>query len=157
MNHALLTIALLTVTPKLASAECVPGACKPANCCQDATCSPCTLVCQPEVRMEMVKKSGWEVECEYICVPKVHCPLFRFFGKRDDCETCVSGNGNNCFGRPRCAKVKQVKKLKQVNYECQECVVEWNLRCVSAGCSHTGCLKCRSCGPTPGACAALPK
>jgi hypothetical protein len=68
-----------------------------------------TKVCCPEVKTEKVEKTGWDVECEQICIPPVHCPCF------GGCERS-------------CGKVIAVKKLKADKIECGErCVIEYKL------------------------------
>lgn len=132
-THALLLLLAMTIS---AEAGWLSGKCKPEGCCDNVSCAPCSYVCCPEVKQEKVKKYCWEVECVPVCVPKVKCPLFSFFSK-DKCDPCTD---LDACGRPLsslCADVKMVKKLKKVEYECEECVVEWKVQCVSNNCGKS--------------------
>lgn len=128
-------------------ADIFRGKLKPAGCCETANCAPCSYACCPEVKTEKVKKHYWETECKPVCIPKVHCPLLDFF-RKDKKDPCTS---QDACGRPLnslCAEVRMVKKLKKVEYECEKCVVEWNVRCVSTGCAKA----CDSYGNPAGCC-----
>lgn len=113
------------------------GKCKPAGSCDSVQCDSCRYVCCPEVKTEKVKKHCWETECKPVCIPKVRCPLFDFF-RKDKCDPCTALDANGRSLSGACAEVRMVKKLKKVEYECEKCVVEWNVRLVSNGCSK-GC------------------
>ena len=122
------------------------GKAKPAGCCDNARCEPCSYTCCPEVKTVKVKKYCWEVECKPVCIPKVNCPLFSFF-RKDNCDPCTE---LDACGRPLsslCAEVRTVKKLKKVDYECEKCVVEWKVQCTTPGCG-----KCCDGFGVPGSC-----
>ena len=123
------------------------GKCKPTGSCDSVSCAPCNYTCCPEVKTVKVKKHYWETECEPICIPKVQCPLFRFF-RKSNCDSCTDAPFNGCSLRGRCAEVRVVKKLKKVSYETEKCVVQWNVRCVSSGAGKS----CGSCGATGSCC-----
>lgn len=53
------------------------------------------------------KKHCWQVVCENICIPAIRWPW-------EDCCT-----------PPRCGKVKTIKVLKKIEYECEKCGYEW--------------------------------
>lgn len=107
------------------------GGCKPAGCTE-----PVMLVCQPTVTAEPAKKSCWDVECEYVCIPPVRFPW----------QPCGTPGG--------CGKIRCVKKLKKVSYECgTDYTWEWDVRAVcppgickpgyGADCDVLPCSPCR--------------
>ncbi len=145
IQSAMLMSLLLALSTSV-EAGIFSGKCKPAGCCDNVDCSPCSYTCCPTVKTEKVKKHCWETECKPVCIPKVQCPLFNFF-RKDKCDPCTEVDA---CGRPLsslCAEVRMVKKLKKVEYECEKCVVEWNVRCVSPGCG-----KCCDTIGAPGGC-----
>ena len=126
--------AVMATLSSAAEAGWLTGKCKPDGCCDGATCAPCQSTCCPTVKNVKVKNHCWETECKQICVPRVQCPsIFSFFCK-DNCDPCAAGifKGKSLAGR--CADVKCVKALKKVEYECDDCVVEWKVQCASPGC-----------------------
>ncbi len=130
--QSILLFSLFVSLSTSAQAGLFPVKCKPAGCYDNVECAPCSYTCCPEVKTEKVKKHCWEVECEPVCIPEVQCPLFNFF-RKNKCEPC---SDVDVFGRPLNslrAKVRVVKKLKKVEYECEKCVIEWNVQCLSAG------------------------
>jgi hypothetical protein len=70
--------------------------------CQSHTCCP-----TPETTT--VKKHCWAVECKKVCIPAIKHP----------CAPCDEP--------PACGRVRTVKVLKRVEYECQECGYKWNI------------------------------
>jgi hypothetical protein len=105
----LLTACWNCATARAADGLC--GGCKPAGCG-----SSVRWVCCPKWEKETIEKSGFEVECEHICVPRVRLPW-------QDCCT------------PRCARVIAVNRLKKVTQECGErCVLTWEAKPVCVHC-----------------------
>jgi hypothetical protein len=88
------------------------------NCC----CPECgaVKVCEPTPTVIKEKKYKWECECVDICIPGVKCPWAP------------------CCEPPPCGKVKTVKKLKKIEYECEKCGYKWNVTTVC-------CEPCTSC------------
>jgi hypothetical protein len=126
-------IAFAANVPAQAGWLCGDGGRKPANCgCQ------VKWVCCPTYEKEKIEKSGFEVESEHICVPKVKFPW----------QKCCT---------PRCAKVICVHRLKKETKECGEkCVIKWEAKQVCVRCckptSGHNCGPNHGCGPS--ACAA---
>jgi hypothetical protein len=72
-------------------------------------CSECGGgVCRPVAATLKEKKHTWEVECKQICIPAPRWPW----------ELCCE---------PKCGKVKTVKLLKKVEYECEKCGYQWEI------------------------------
>jgi len=155
----LVAVATLPVGPVLtrsANAADVCGGCKATEGCQSC-CEGCRLVCSPECKTVKEKKHGWDVECEPVCIPKVKCPLFNFFGfgssKSAGCENCGDKSCNgNCDGRCQqvaCGRIRTVHKLKKVEYETEKTVVEWKVKRCAIDCGKCGggCAPLGCCGP----------
>lgn len=127
-----------------------------ADCC----CPSCgEKACRLEVKTESVKKHCYKVECKEICIPKIKfCWPWQRGGKAGcgdgnctdagctgDCTAasctdsgCIDGNCSSCRDTARCGKVKTVKVLKKVDYECKKCGYEWKI--YDVGCtSRDGC------------------
>lgn len=75
------------------------------ECGHDKICCP-----TPEVKKE--QKHCYEVECKDVCIP------------------CFKGPCAPCCEPPRCGRVRTVKVLKKVEYECERCGYVWNIKCV---------------------------
>jgi hypothetical protein len=75
--------------------------------CQEVRCPSCDHVCKLSVEKTQQKKHCWEVECQPICIPRVTFPW------------------QKCCRTPKCAKLKYVRSLKKVEYECSVCKYEW--------------------------------
>jgi hypothetical protein len=75
--------------------------------CPECGCA----VCHPVQVPVKEKQHCWEVECKQICIPAVRWPW----------EKCCE---------PRCGKVKTVKVLKRVDYECTKCGYKWEIQAV---------------------------
>lgn len=87
-------------------------------------CPQCdNKVCVPTPETKKVKKHCWDVECEDICIPAIRWPW------QSSCSP------------PSCGKVKTVKVLKKVEYECEECGYTWDIKTVGCSC-HGGCDAC---------------
>lgn len=92
-----------------------------ANCC----CPRCHVVCVPSREIEQQKHTAFDVECKWICVPKIRFPW----------ESCCE---------PKCAWVRKAKTLKKVEYECPHCKYTWTAVCECPSCQSGAC--------PPGAC-----
>jgi len=88
--------------------------------CPDCGCKTCRV--ERETIKE--KKHCWEIECKDVCIPKFKWPW-------EDC-CCL----------PECGRVRTVKKLKKVEYECEKCGYKWTIEQVCNGCGQ-----CGQCGP----------
>lgn len=87
------------------------------------TCPQChNKVCVPTPETIKVKKHCWDVECKDICIPHVRWPW------------------EDCCAPPKCGKVRTVKVLKKVEYECEECGYKWNVQTVDCNCG--ACASC---------------
>jgi len=155
MNMIVPAMALMLLVMNSAEAGWLRGGCKPAGCCETVACAPCKMVCCPEVKMKKFDKHCWKVECEQICVPRVKCPLFSCFQKKDCGDHCDRGNlFGRCFSG-LCADVKTVRKLKKETYECEKCVVEWSVRPIDGDSCDSGCLKPNYRCAAPNGCAQI--
>ena len=114
--------------PSLSRAGWLCGECKPAGCNAQVG-----WVCCPSYEKEKIEKSGFEIETEQICVPKVRLPW----------QSCCT---------PRCARVVCVNRLKKKTIECGEkCVIKWEAKQVCTHCgkpySGAGMGPASTCGP----------
>ena len=111
------------------------GGCK-SGCGQQVQCPSCQKYCKFEMETVKEKKSGWDVECKAICIPKITLPW----------QKCCT---------PKCAKMKYVRVLKKEEYECEHCQCKFTPVCdedckvpFSRGCAHgcgrAGCTGCSS-------------
>ena len=154
-----LTLALAAFSTHMGMTSIAVAGCgceKPTGC-SNHCCEPCMLVCSAETKMVKVKKHGWEVECEHVCIPKVHCPLFKLFGCGSACSAasngcqncgeagcngqCCSNGGCNQHGA--CGRIRTVRKLKKEEYEVEKCVVEWSVKKCAGSCGKC----CDACAP----------
>ena len=101
----------------------VAGDCCPRTCKQGChTCPNCHAVCcRLKVENDEVDEHCWNVECKYICVPRVVFPW-----QKSCCDPCVN-NG---------ACVKKIKVLKKEKYTCPTCKYSWTP--VRKCCGHHG-------------------
>jgi hypothetical protein len=84
------------------------------------SCPDCgNKVCVPSVDKKKEKKHCWDVDCKDICIPKARWPW-------------------ECCCEPQCARVKTIKVLKRVEYECDKCGTKWDVL-------STSCSDCPSC------------
>jgi hypothetical protein len=117
MNRVLTTCAALLVAISLSStAAFALGLGHGGDCCPDCGCK----VCQPKQEVIKEKKHCWDVQCKDICIPKAKWPW----------QSCCE---------PGCAKVKTIKVLKRVEYECEKCGTKWEV--VGCGCPNGNCAK----------------
>jgi hypothetical protein len=113
-----------------------------ADCC----CPSCgEKVCRIEAKTETVTKKCYQVECKEICIPKIKFCWPWQRGAKSGCgdadctdADCTDGNCSSCSETARCGKVKTVKVLKKVDYECKKCGYDWKI--YDVGCtSRDGC------------------
>lgn len=154
-----LTLALAAFSTQMAiTSIAVAGCgCEKATGCSNHCCEPCMLVCSAETKMVKVKKHGWEVECEHVCIPKVHCPLFKLFGcgsacsaGSNGCQNCGEAGCNGqccsnggCNPQGSCGRIRTVRKLKKEEFEVEKCVVEWSVKKCAGSCGKC----CDACAP----------
>lgn len=158
LSVATASIFCLLTGPLIAGADC---GCEKATGCSNHCCEPCMLVCSAEASTVKVKKHGWELECEHVCIPKVHCPLFSLFGcgsaapacchkcGESTCNgNCSANGGCNQFGA--CGRIRTIRKLKKEEYEVEKCVVEWSIRKCPGSCGKccNACPPQSSCAPS---------
>jgi hypothetical protein len=147
MFKTMTRVAILTLVSSTTCAGQIQtaGFQKPA-CAEECCVEPCGMVCCATVKTVSEKKHCFEVECVPVCIPKVHCPLFRFFASNnpsgcgeEDCD------GGCCDGL--CGEVRVVHKLKKTSYECEKQVVVWSVRRIDAGCAKCseGCAPAGGC------------
>ena len=103
-------LALLLVLPLFADAG--HGAAKPR--CGCPSCG--NAVCVPSREPEVDERYCWKVEFKQVCIPAIRWPW----------QSCCE---------PKCGKVKTVKVLEKVEYECDKCGYRWDVRPV--GCCPT--------------------
>jgi hypothetical protein len=106
----LAVVGLLAAAPMIASA----GLGHRHDCCPDCGSS----VCVPSFEKVKEKKHCWCVECEQICIPRFRWPW------------------QSCCELPKCGRVKNVKRLKKIEYECEKCGCKWDVQ--SVGCCENG-------------------
>lgn len=140
--------------------------CSGNGCCANGCCDP---VCCPRCVVEDVEKKCWNVDCEFICVPRFRWPWECRGDSKQGCDASRGCSGDGCCGDgccdsdcccgcpPKCGKVRCVNVLEEHKYTCKECGYKWNVKCVrsGSGCSCRGgcCPEC-GCGPGCGDCAA---
>ena len=151
-----------------ASGPTKPGGCGESAC---GSCEPAFLCCQREFKTEKVKKTCYEVECEYVCIPPVCLPECCYpFGSRcsaimnaeSACGSCGAEGCQVCCETPvqregllqkLCSKltacrIRKVNRLKKEESEVEECITEWSVVCMQP---FGSCSK--SCGYTSYSCA----
>lgn len=79
--------------------------------CPDCGCK----ICVPEETTLKTKQHCFEVECKDICIPAVKGPFAP------------------CCEAPHCGRVRTVKVLKKVQYECEHCGYKWRVQAVCEG------------------------
>ena len=104
-------------------------------------CPACGYHCELDAEVVDVKKKGFVVECEPICVPRVVWPWQlgkRMFGclgcctKDDGCDSCGGGGCTACVHNG--ARVKMIKVLGTESYECPACEYSWTAEKGGCGC-----------------------
>ena len=125
---------------------------------------------------EKVKKTCYEVECEYVCIPPVCLPEWCYpFGRRcgakmnaeTGCGSCGAEGCLVCCETPLqreallqklCSKltacrIRKVHRLKKEDSEVEECITEWSVVCMqpfgncSKGCGSTSYSCADPCSP----------
>ncbi len=96
-------------------------------------CPSCKSGCELHVDKGRETKSCWEIEFKPICIPRVTFPW--------QYKRCACGSGKSdgkCCGHAPLngARVKTVRKLKKVEYECAKCKYTWKPIC--PGCDKSG-------------------
>ena len=104
----------------LLAALAAPLLAGPKHCHTCPQCASKVCVAVPETVKE--KRHCWKVECKEICIPKFRWPW----------QACCT---------PQCGKVKTVKVLKKVEYECEHCGYQWEIKTV--GCEGAGCAQAK--------------
>ena len=73
-------------------------------------------ICHPVPTVTKVKKHCFEVQCKDICIPG------------------IKGPHRPCCEEPPCGRVRTVKVLKKVEFECEQCGYKWDVP--AAGCKN---------------------
>jgi hypothetical protein len=143
-------------------------------CKSDQCCPKCNHVCKLTAEKVDVEKKCYEVETDYICIPRVVFPWQR--PQKSACNSCTSCDGKGCKSCSACpnngARIRKIKKLTSKKYKCPECEYTWEAEkkggcgscgggscsngCCSSGNCDTGCDTGCACGsadyseaPTP--------
>jgi len=96
----------------------------------DACCPDCGKACETVAKTVTVKKYCYKIEQKQICIPGLCIPSFPWFSKNCESGSCSDLPCRTCTTRPctkRCGRVKTVKVLKKVEYECKSCGYEWRI------------------------------
>lgn len=80
-------------------------------------CPNCKAYCKFEWENAKESKSCWCIERKAICIPKITFPW----------QKCTE---------PKCARVRWVNILKEMEYECPRCKCKWTVEVVP--CDHCG-------------------
>ena len=133
--------------------SCSSGGCATEGCGTGA-CGA-NVACHPTIETEKIKKTCWDVEEDYVCIPKVRCPLFDFLSGRtkssnwsatgcaEGCSTegCTSEGCGGSACRQLSARVRKVRKAVKREVDCGEkCVATWEAKTspASVGCAVEG-------------------
>ncbi|HEX5105394.1 MAG TPA: hypothetical protein VFV87_16360 [Pirellulaceae bacterium] len=111
MRSTAIVLIVLLAAGSLAVTASAGGIIQGHNCPHCGHHQPCPAV--PVTIKE--KKHCWQVECKNFCIPPIKWPW-------DHC----------C--EPGCGKVKTVKVLKKIEYECARCGYEWEAPSVCCEC-----------------------
>lgn len=79
----------------------------PGERCCTAACPCCQHVCRLSIQDERETRYCWEVERKPTCIPPVRLPW----------QKCCT---------PKCARLRYVRVLKKVEYECPVCKHHWS-------------------------------
>ena len=74
-------------------------------------CTP--KICEPTPSTDKEKKHCWCIETKEVCIPHIRFPW------------------QPCCEPPKCGRVRTVKTLKKVEYECEKCGYKWEIKCAS--------------------------
>ncbi len=72
-------------------------------------CPRCQAVCELKISKDEETRTGWDVECKPICIPRVRFPW----------QSCDA---------PLTARVRYVKSLKKVEWKCPTCKYQWQAK-----------------------------
>lgn len=111
-SSAIILLLTLAVGLSAAMSASAGGIIQGRHCPHCGHHQPCPAV--PESIKE--KKHCWQVECKNICIPAIRWPWA------------------DCCQPPDCGKVKTVKVLKKIEYECEKCGYKWEAPCVRCRC-----------------------
>lgn len=75
-------------------------------------CSHPCKICEPQPTTDKEKKHCWCVELKEVCIPHIRWPW------------------QPCCEPPKCGRVRTVKVLKKVEYECEKCGYKWEIKCL---------------------------
>lgn len=106
--------------------------------CSSACGTCCEKVCVTHAKPGKESRYCWEVECKEVCIPAVRFPWECC--KKNGCDSCCA----DCRV-PKCGRVRCVRKLKLVEYECDVCEYEHEIVCC---CNGSGCDGCAACCPS---------
>jgi hypothetical protein len=81
-------------------------------CCPDCG----HKVCQPTPAIIKEKKTAYQCDCKDICIPGIKGPFAA------------------CSEPPKCGRVRTIKVLRKIEYECEKCGYQWNVKGVSCDC-----------------------
>lgn len=94
-------------------------------------CSRCgAKVCVTYASPGKETRRCWEVECAEVCIPPVRFPW--------QCRKSSGCSESASTLLPGCGKVRCVRRLKAIEYECDTCEYEHRIVC-----------RCPNCGPLP--------
>jgi hypothetical protein len=107
----------LTVLAALALSFTGAGSLLYADHCGVYCCPECgNKQCVPTPTILKEKKTAYQCECKDICIPGIKGPFA------------------SCCEPPSCGRVRTIKVLKKVEYECQKCGYKWDVKTVGCDC-----------------------
>ena len=149
MNHQTLSKILLAAAAVFVTGLVAPNT--QAGCKSKQCCPKCDHVCKLDAEKVDVEKTCFEVESDYICIPRVVFPWQR--PAKKSCGNCAACDGSGCKSCSACpnngACVRKIKVLKTKKYKCPECEYTWSAEKVDGcGCGGSSCGGCGdgSCG-----------
>lgn len=102
--------------------------------CRSDQCQ-CELVCCPRPITGTETKSYWKVTRELVCIPGFRFPW-----------ECWRGKDGKSHGLLVCGPVREVNVLDEVEYQCEICGYQWEIKCVrrsdEATSKHCQCPRC---------------
>jgi hypothetical protein len=121
VQRPLLALAATGITLAVLLGTCISSATAFGGLHGHGHCCPqCDAICVPVPEVQKEKHHCFEVECKTICIPAIKWPW------------------QSCCEPPRCGKVKTVKVLKRVEYECEHCGYKWEVQSACGKCGHCG-------------------
>jgi hypothetical protein len=82
------------------------------HCCPECGHKAC---CPVPVTLKE-KKHCYQCECKDICIPGIKSPFAP------------------CCEPPKCGRVRTIKVLKKIEYECEKCGYQWDVKSVGCDC-----------------------